>query len=255
MVIQRYFIGKVAISKINLEYLPDIIEDALIKGNIGYICVTNARSAYYSNRNKDYLKIQNSSLLTVPDGMPLVWLAHNRGLCEVGKISGKDLMDRLFSISDKKNYSHYLYGSTPNTNLKLLINLERLFPNLIVKKIVSPPFQSIDKFDIEALASELNELKPTFFWCGLGAPKQEQLIAQLQPKLKKTICIGVGLAFEYWAGTVKRAPEWMQKSGLEWVYRLSQQPKNIKRAVIPLTWIFFKVIFSLIKRKKCIKNQ
>ncbi|HLP72558.1 MAG TPA: WecB/TagA/CpsF family glycosyltransferase, partial [Bacteroidales bacterium] len=95
-----------------------------------------------------------------------------------------------------------------------------------------------------ALAHRINLIKPTFFWCGLGAPKQERLMYLLQPKLNSTICIGVGLAFEYFAGTVKRAPDWMIQSGLEWVYRLAQQPGKINRAFRPLSWMFVQLMKS-----------
>ncbi len=116
------------------------------------------------------------------------------------------------------------------------------YPSISIDDEVSPPFQPIDEFDVDTLALEINQKKPTFFWCGLGAPKQEKLIALLQPKLDSTICLGVGLAFEYIAGTVKRAPEWMRRSGLEWSYRLIQQPNNIKRALRPLIWVYWQFL-------------
>jgi len=188
-------------------------------------------------------------LLSVPDGAPLVWIAHNKGLKTVGKVSGKDLMDALFQISVENNYSHYFFGSTPQTINLLQNQLKKDIRGINIKGAISPPFQPLEEFDIESLAKEINRLKPTFFWCGLGAPKQERFIAMLQPKLEKTICIGVGLAFEYVAGTVKRAPLWMQKSGLEWSYRLRQQPQNISRAIRPLSWILVQVIFSSFKQK------
>ena len=95
---------------------------------------------------------------------------------------------------------------------------KRAYPDLDIKAAISPPFQPIEAYDIEGLAKHVNDLNPTFFWCGLGAPKQERVMALLQPHLNNTISVGVGLAFEYFAGTVKRAPIFMQKNGLEWLY-------------------------------------
>jgi len=249
MIPQRFYIKNAALSIVNLNSVLRFIDKLTKNDKIGYICVTNSRTVHLANHNKDYCEIQNNSLLSVPDGAPLVWIAHNKGLKTVGKVSGKDLMDALFQISVENNYSHYFFGSTPQTINLLQNQLKKDIRGINIKGAISPPFQPLEEFDIESLAKEINRLKPTFFWCGLGAPKQERFIAMLQPKLEKTICIGVGLAFEYVAGTVKRAPLWMQKSGLEWSYRLRQQPQNISRAIRPLSWILVQVIFSSFKQK------
>ena len=210
--------------------MPDtlsIIDNTINKGQFNYICVTNSRTTYLANKDESYCRIQNNSLLTLPDGAPLVWIAHNLGYKDVGKVSGKDLMDALFEISEEKGYSHYFYGSTQTTIDLMKQNILQKYPYLDIKGAVSPPFQPLESFDIDALAKEINELRPTFFWCGLGAPKQERLIAALQPKLQSTISVGVGLAFEYFAGTINRATRWMQKYGLEGIVRIIQQPDRI----------------------------
>jgi N-acetylglucosaminyldiphosphoundecaprenol N-acetyl-beta-D-mannosaminyltransferase len=245
--IQRYPIQNVRISKVSLSKTIEEIEKTILLNVYGYICVSNSRTVYFANNNSYYCEIQNKSLLTVPDGIPLVWIAHNLGFRDVGRVAGPDLMAALFKKSVEKKYSHYFFGSTQQTIDQMKINLEKKYPGLVIKGAVSPPFQPLDKFDIEGLAKEINSLKPTFFWCGLGAPKQELLNSLLQPKLESTICVGVGLAFEYIAGNVKRAPNWMQTVGLEWIYRLTQQPQNIKRAIVPLSWIFQTIIVTYIK--------
>ena len=249
----RFKIDKIQISPVNLPDTLSIIDNTINKGQFNYICVTNSRTTYLANKDESYCRIQNNSLLTLPDGAPLVWIAHNLGYNEVGKVSGKDLIDAIFEISEEKEYSHYFYGSTRRTIDLMREKLLKKYPGLNIKGAVSPPFQPLEDFDIDALAEEINELQPTFFWCGLGAPKQERLIAVLQPKLQSTISVGVGLAFEYYAGTVHRAPRWMQNIGLESVYRLSQQPKNISRTIKPFSWIMIQVGASL--KKKYIQNN
>ena len=244
MIIERFHIGDIAISKTNLKNTLDVIDNALKDKKLGYICVTNARTTYLANHDTSYCKIQNKSLLTVPDGMPLIWIAHNMLHMEVDRVSGPDLMNAIFNISDKKKYSHFFYGSTINSIFQMQLNLKKTYPDIIIKGAISPPFQTLEEFNIAGLAILLNELKPTFFWCGLGAPKQEKFIALLQPMLKNTICIGVGLAFEYYAGTVKRAPSWMRRIGLEGFVRLVQQPERInlllvKRYIYTLKIILF----------------
>ncbi|MCB0454866.1 MAG: WecB/TagA/CpsF family glycosyltransferase [Aequorivita sp.] len=244
---QRYYIGKIGISKVNLTTAFNFLQKAVADKKYGYVCVTNSRTVYISNHEEEYCAIQNGSMLTVPDGMPLVWIAHNQGLDEVGKTSGKDLMDAIFSISKEKGYSHYFYGSSQSALDSLEKNLLATYPGLDIKALVSPPFQPLEAFDVEGLAKEVNALAPTFFWCGLGAPKQERIMALLQPHLENTISIGVGLAFEYFAGTVSRAPVWMQKNGLEWIYRDVQQPMKLVRFAKPFGFIFKRMITSKFK--------
>jgi N-acetylglucosaminyldiphosphoundecaprenol N-acetyl-beta-D-mannosaminyltransferase len=241
---ERYLIGKIKINKTNLKDTIKNIGSSIKNKQYGYICVTNSRTAYLANKDDAYLNIQNNSLMTVPDGTPLVWIAHNKGFKEVSRVCGPDLFPEIIKISENNNYSHYFYGSTQSTIDSIKMKFKAEYPNVIVKGAVSPPFQPIESYDIDALAREINKLKPTFFWCGLGAPKQEQLMALLQPKLEATICIGIGLVFEYFAETVNRAPVWAQKMGLEWFFRLSQQPKKFARIGKPYIWTIKHLIRS-----------
>ncbi|SCM59627.1 WecB/TagA/CpsF family glycosyltransferase [Petrimonas mucosa] len=233
----KFYIDKIGIDITNLQDALEKIIYFIDNKKFGYICVTNSRTVHLANHDDDYLKIQNKALLTVPDGVPLVWIARNLGYKSVDRVSGPDLFPAVLELSKSKKYSHYFYGSTPNTIAKIEEKMKRNYPSLEVKGAVSPPFQPIADFDIDALAVEINRLKPTFFWCGLGAPKQEQLMALLQPKLESTICVGVGLVFEYFAGTVSRAPVIIQKLGLEWLHRLLQQPVKMIRFIKPFMWI------------------
>jgi N-acetylglucosaminyldiphosphoundecaprenol N-acetyl-beta-D-mannosaminyltransferase len=156
-------------------------------------------------------------------------------------------MDALFEISVEKSYSHYFYGCSQKTIDLLQKNLMLKYPGIDIKGVFSPPFQPIEDFDIESLSNQINKLRPTFFWCGLGAPKQEKLISLLQPSLKNTMSVGVGLAFEYFAGTVSRVPSHIQNLGLEWLYRCLQQPIKARRFIIPFFWICNKILKSKFK--------
>jgi len=245
---ERFALGRVFISRTNPRDALSSIGRFSREGRNGYLCFMDARTAYLANHDPEYCRIQNGSLLTCPDGMPLVWFAHRSGFEDVVKVSGKDFMDLMFSVSVQEGYSHFFYGSTPSAIEKIRENLGRQYPGMLILGAVSPPFQPLEAFDTDSLADELNRLKPTFFWCGLGAPKQERLMALLQPKLESTICAGVGLAFEYFAGTVSRAPLWMQQSGLEWAYRLVQQPRNISRVFRPFFWILRELLLVKMKR-------
>lgn len=244
----RFKLGDVFVTRTNKNDASVRMARFVADRKLGYICFMDARTAYLANHDAEYCRIQNNSLMTMPDGMPLVWFAHRNGFADVERVSGKDFMDMVFSVSVREGYSHYFYGSTPDTIAKIQEILARVYTGISVLGAVSPPFQPLDAFDVDALARELNQLKPTFFWCGLGAPKQERLIAMLQPKLDMTFCAGVGLAFEYLAGTVRRAPRWMQNSGFEWLFRLAQQPRNIARIAKPFLWIVKELLVTNMKK-------
>jgi N-acetylglucosaminyldiphosphoundecaprenol N-acetyl-beta-D-mannosaminyltransferase len=246
---ERYYIDKIGISKVNLRSVLTILDEALYKKKLGYICVTNTRTSYLANQDQNYCQIQNNSLLTVPDGTPLVWIAKNRGFKNIGKCSGKDLMEAVFNVSKSKNYSHYFYGCSEETINKMQVNIKKSYSNIDIRAAISPPFQPLEKFDLASLAKEINAKAPTFFWCGLGAPKQEKFISLLQPKLENTICIGVGLAFEYFAGTVNRVPKKIEKLGLEWLYRCFQQPLKARRFIVPFFWMGFYLIKEKLIRR------
>lgn len=239
---KRFSIGNINISVVNLKTTLNFLIETIGNKSFGYLCVTNARTSYLANQDVKYCSIQNNSLLTLPDGIPLVWIANDLGFKEVKKVSGKELMDAIFKISVEKSYSHYFYGCSQNTIDLLQNHLKEHYPGLEIRGAVSPPFQPLIAYDIVALAKEVNSLQPTFFWCGLGAPKQEYLIALLQPHLKQTISVGVGLAFEYYANTIKRAPKFVENIGLEGFFRLSQQPTKARRFIKPFFWILFHIL-------------
>lgn len=244
--IPRFSIGKFKVSIVNLQSTLDYIAECIRNEHYGYICVSNSRSAYQSNQESDYCYIQNNSLLTIPDGRPLTWIAHNQGYKDVDQVAGNDIFTALLKISEANSYSHYLYGSTQDTIEIIKKKFKSDYPNVKLKNAFSPPFQPLEKFNIDKLANEINDLKPTFFWIGLGAPKQEKLMALLQPKLQHTICIGVGLVFDYFAGNVSRAPKLIRNFGFEWLYRDIQNPRYaLKRNFTkPFFWTLKQLFLS-----------
>lgn len=243
-VLERFYIGEIGISRVSLDNILEIVDGFIINNTNGYICVSNSRTSYLANQDKEYCKIQNNSLLTVPDGTPLVWIAHRYGLYDVGKCSGIDIMEKIFEISVEKGYSHFFYGCSSKTIKLMCKNISTKYPGIDIRAAISPPFQPLESYDIDSLADDINDKSPTFFWCGLGAPKQERLIALLQPKLNPVICVGVGLAFEYYAETVRRAPKVFQENGLEWLFRSVQQPKKIRRFIGPFFWIISQLFLN-----------
>jgi N-acetylglucosaminyldiphosphoundecaprenol N-acetyl-beta-D-mannosaminyltransferase len=227
----RYYINHVGVSITDLPKTIKSIQEHIEKGSTTeYICVTNVRAAYIGNHDSNYCKILNNSFLTIPDGKPLEWFAHFAGFDNVKKTSGPDLFKAICEVSRDKGYSHYFYGSSPDVINKMTSNLKNKYPGIKILGSVSPPFKSAHELVTDELINDINKENPTFLWVGLGAPKQEIFIDIIRKKIKKSILIGIGLVFEYEAGTVYRSPQWVSDMGFEWLYIWFQQPKKIIRS-------------------------
>ena len=214
-----------------MEYLTQNLEK--LRGK--YICVSNVHTTIMSYEDEVYRNIQNSAAMVLPDGKPLSVVSRLRGFKEAQKVSGPDLMPEIFGLSEEKGYTHYFYGSTEETLEKLKEALLVRYPKLKVSGMYSPPFRPLKEEEDAEIIRQINDASPDFIWVGLGAPKQEMWMYDHRDKLCG-VMLGVGAGFDFHAGTVKRAPVWMQKSGLEWFYRLTQDPKRLfKRYVVTNT--------------------
>lgn len=208
--------------KETVEYLSTNLDE--LRGN--YICVSNVHTTVMSYRDKKYNEVQNGGAMALPDGKPLSIVCRMRGFYDAGRVPGPDLMPEIFKLSKEKHYRHYFYGSTPETLEKLKEKLLERYPWLIIAGMYSPPFRPLTEEEDAEIIKTINETKPDFIWVALGAPKQEIWMHEHQNKLNG-IMLGVGAAFDFSAGTVKRAPDWVQEMCLEWLYRLSQNPKRM----------------------------
>lgn len=220
-----YIMG-VNIAAINMEWIMDYLDTNLtsIKGD--YICVSNVHTTVTAYEDESYCAIQNDSLMAIPDGGPLSYVGNRRGYKDMSRTTGPSLMSEIFKISAEKGYRHYFYGSTDKTLELLYKKLKESYPDIQIVGKYSPPFRPVTEEEDKVIIARINETKPNFVWVGLGAPKQEKWMAAHQGKIDG-LMVGVGAGFDYYAGNIKRAPEWMQKSNLEWVYRLMQDPKKL----------------------------
>ena len=141
-------------------------------------------------------------------------------------MAGPDLMPEILRLSEAEGYTHYFYGSTERTLKYLEKNIREKYPKLKIAGIYSPPFRRLTKEEDQKVIERINAAKPDFIWVGLGAPKQEKWMAAHQGKIEGFM-VGVGAAFDYLVGNIKRAPKWMQDKNMEWAYRLMQEPKRL----------------------------
>ncbi|KGR73993.1 glycosyl transferase [Ureibacillus sinduriensis BLB-1 = JCM 15800] len=216
----------VNIAAINMEWLVNFLVDHIKSLSGQYICVSNVHTTVMGYEESDYRAILNNSLMSIPDGGPLSTIGRRWGYVKMSRTTGPDLMKEIFELSSNKGYRHYFYGSTESTLKKMRINLLKDYPGLDIVGMYSPPFRPIAAMEDEKIMQQINETKPDFIWVGLGAPKQEKWMAYHKDKING-LMIGVGAGFDYYAENIKRAPLWMQKFNLEWLYRLLQDPKRL----------------------------
>ena len=197
---------------------------ARLKGD--YICVSNVHTTVMSFRDKAYRHIQNSAAMALPDGQPLSIVSRRRGYAQAQRVPGPDLMPAILELSQEAGYSHYFYGSSENTLAELEKRIRAKFPKLRIAGMYAPPFRDMTKEEDEEIVRKINESGADFVWVALGAPKQERWMYEHRNRVQG-LMIGVGAAFDFIAGTVKRAPMWIQKLCLEWVFRIMQNPARM----------------------------
>ena len=217
--------------KTTLDYIQQNIRE--LKGK--YICVSNVHTTVMSYENDEYRNIQNSGALALPDGKPLSVVCRKRGFSGADRVTGRrNLMREIFEVSEACGYRHYFYGSTPET-LKLLKEKVEEKYHLAIVGLESPPFRKLTEEEDRKVVERINAARADFVWVGLGAPKQEKWMYEHKGRING-LMIGVGAGFDYFAGNIKRAPMWMQKCSLEWLYRLMQDPKRLfKRYLVTNT--------------------
>ena len=233
--------------KSTIDYVTENLKD--LKGN--YICVSNVHTTVMSFRDEEYRKIQNSAAMALPDGQPLSIVSRRRGYAEAQRVPGPDLMPAILDLSQDKGYTHYFYGSTKSTLAQLKKEILTRYPKLRIAGMYSPPFRDLTREEDEEIVRRINDSGADFVWVALGAPKQEQWMYEHRNRVHG-LMIGVGAAFDFVAGTVKRAPMWMQKLCMEWVFRIMQNPRRMIPRYLNTNFSF---LYYVHKENKLFKNR
>jgi N-acetylglucosaminyldiphosphoundecaprenol N-acetyl-beta-D-mannosaminyltransferase len=219
----------VGVSAINMAMALETIEGWIARRETHYVCVTGVHGVMESQRDENLRRIHNAAGLVTPDGMPLVWLSHLKGFRYVSRVYGPDLMLALCGRSATQGYRHFFCGGAKGVPEQLTVNLQRRFPGLNVVGTYSPPFRLLTPEEDAQVAQMVNQANPDVVWVGLSTPKQEQWMATHVGRLTAPVLIGVGAAFDFHAGLKKQAPCWMQRRGLEWLFRLMTEPRRLWR--------------------------
>jgi N-acetylglucosaminyldiphosphoundecaprenol N-acetyl-beta-D-mannosaminyltransferase len=225
--VTRVNILGIGISAVSLQDATAEIEGWISAGDRRYVNVCTVHTVMECQQDSRLRHIVNTSGLSTPDGMPLVWLSWLNGQRHVDRVYGPDLMLALCERSQATGARHFFYGGAPGVADLLVLKLRERFPELAVAGVHSPPFRGVDAEEDQAILNAINASQADVVWVGLGTPKQDYWVARHRPLLTAPVLIAVGAAFDFHAGLLRQAPRWMQRSGLEWLFRLLQEPRRL----------------------------
>jgi N-acetylglucosaminyldiphosphoundecaprenol N-acetyl-beta-D-mannosaminyltransferase len=216
------------------------IEDIILRHGREYVCITGAHGVIESRRDARLQAIHEDAGLVAADGMPVVWLARALGASETRRVYGPDLMKALTALSARRGYRQFYYGGAPGVADKLASELIRSNPQLKVVGTICPPFRPLMPAEDDTVVDAINRSDADIVWVGLSTPKQEFWMAEHRRRLNAPVLVGVGAAFDFLSGSKRQAPRWMQRSGLEWLFRLLAEPRRLWRryAVIVPSFAF-----------------
>ena len=228
-VIPRVDVLGVGVSAIDMGRALDEIEAWIRHGEHHYVCVTGVHGVMESQRDADLKRIHNESGLTTPDGMPMVWAGRRAGATGMARVYGPDLMLALAERAAAQGWPSFFYGGKEGVADRLVAKLQARFPGFSSVGTYSPPFRALTPDEDAAIVERINASGAQLVWVGLSTPKQERWMDAHVGRLDAAALLGVGAAFDIHAGTLPQAPGWMQRHGLEWLYRLIREPRRLWR--------------------------
>jgi N-acetylglucosaminyldiphosphoundecaprenol N-acetyl-beta-D-mannosaminyltransferase len=206
----------------------DVMDSLVETRERGYVCAAPVHALMVAQDDPEMFAALRGSTLVVPDGMPLVWAANLLGERLHDRVYGPELMLRYSDRCAERGHRVWLYGGRDQGSLvQLALSMRRRHPGIKIVGGYSPPFRALTREEEDALVAQINEAKPDVLWVGIGVPKQEKWMAHMRERLDVPVMCGVGAAFDFHAGRVPQAPRWMQDRGLEWIYRIAQEPRRL----------------------------
>ncbi|MDR3572907.1 MAG: WecB/TagA/CpsF family glycosyltransferase [Anaerolineaceae bacterium] len=241
----------VGVSAINMQQALDSIDQWVRIRSPHYVCVTPAHTVMDCYRSFDLRQIYNCSGLTTPDGMAIVWLLKWQGFRKVERVYGPDLLQAVCQQSLTHGYSHYFYGGAPGVAESLTQKLVQKYHGLRIAGIECPPFRELTSEEDEAIIDKICAANPDIVWIGIGSPRQERWMVNHLEKVKAPVMIGIGAAFDFVSGNKPQAPLWMQRSGLEWFFRLANEPRRLwRRYLLNYPQFVVLVLLQMMKLKR-----
>ncbi|MBS1868525.1 MAG: WecB/TagA/CpsF family glycosyltransferase [Actinobacteria bacterium] len=218
----------VPLAIVDYELTLDWIDAAVALGAREYLCVAAVHTVMESREDAALREAVGGAAFTVPDGQPLAWALRKLGHDIEGRVYGPELMDRACARAARSGLRFYLYGGRDERALaQLAANLRERHPGLQLVGGWSPPFRALSDAELDEVVARIDAARADVVWVGIGVPKQEKWMAAMRSRLDAPVLVGVGAAFDFHAGLVPQAPAWMQRRGLEWLFRLAQEPRRL----------------------------
>ena len=227
MTADRVEILGVEVSAIDMDDAVGAIGGWIRQREPAYVCLVPAHSVMEARQNEEFRRVLNGSGLTTPDGMSIVWLLKLRGHRNVQRVYGADLMSEVCRVSVDAGWSHFFYGGDVGVAEDLVSTLEGRYPGLRIAGTHTPPFRELTADEDAEVSRRIEESGADVVWVGIGSPRQERWIAEHAGKLGAPVLIGVGAAFDYISGRKPQAPRWIQRGGVEWLFRLATEPRRL----------------------------
>lgn len=246
---KRISVLKASINVVTWKSALQQIQAWVEEGSSRYVCICNAHSVVTAAQDPKFLEILEGADMATPDGAPVAWLMRRFGAPGQERINGPDLMNRYCAEASVRGESVYLYGGSEVTLDVLQKELPRRFPGIKIAGAYSPPYRELTQKEQEAAIDSINASGAGTVWVSLGCPKQEAWMAAHRGRVN-AVMVGVGAAFDYHAGTIRRAPLWMQHNGLEWLFRLLTEPRRLwKRYLVTNSLFIWLAVKQLIKTR------
>jgi N-acetylglucosaminyldiphosphoundecaprenol N-acetyl-beta-D-mannosaminyltransferase len=217
----------VGVSAIDIPIAVATLKKWVNEGAREYVCVCGVHGVMESQQDEALRDIHNRAGLVTPDGMPLVWLSRHYGFPRTQRVYGPDLMLATFEDQELRRRRHYFYGGAEGVPELLASRLSARFPGLVVAGTWSPPFRQLTPEEEREIDVRINDTGAEFVWVGLSTPKQERWMSAHRAGLSAAALLGVGAAFDFHAGLKSQAPRWMQRAGLEWLFRMASEPRRL----------------------------
>jgi N-acetylglucosaminyldiphosphoundecaprenol N-acetyl-beta-D-mannosaminyltransferase len=218
----------VPVATVDYDRAIDVMDGLIARRERGYVCVAPVHALMVAQDDPQMLAALRGATMVVPDGMPVVWAANLLGEQLRDRVYGPELMLRQCAHAAERGYRVWLYGGRDQGSLaQLALSLRQRHPGIRIVGGYSPPFRALTPAEEEHVAAEINTARPDVLWVGIGVPKQEKWMAHMRDRLDVPVMCGVGAAFDFHAGRISMAPRWMQERGLEWIFRIAQEPKRL----------------------------
>lgn len=230
MAMTRMRLMNTEIDNLTMDETLDAIDSLIKEDNCSYVVTPNIDHIVQLEKDEELKRVYENASLILTDGKPLIWISNWYKTPIKEKISGSDLFPRVCELAAKKGYTMYLLGAAEGVADKAAKNLMDKYKGLNIVGTYSPPFGfEKDKVELKKIERQIQEVHPDILIVGLGCPKQEKYMYHHCKELDVPISFGLGASIDFEAGNIKRAPRWMSEHGLEWLYRITQDPKRLAK--------------------------